>query len=131
MCYSNYEGAGVLNTYLAYATRANGKYVVRTVYQASQGSNYQKVISTSSADSIIRVSLSWLNKTNIANFDLQIIKQSNNQVIAEHSCNNVSGIENLRIIQFNPGSYGYGNYIIKVIYQDLNNSTETFSLSWY
>ena len=28
-------------------------------------------------------------------------------------------------------NYGYGTYTIKVIYQDIQNPTESFSLAWY
>lgn len=40
-------------------------------------------------------------------------------------------VATLCAVEFNPSAYGYGTYTIKIVYESLNNSTDSFSVAWY
>lgn len=129
MCYSMYEGTGVVDAYCSYSALNQSRYATKTVSQTDEGSTYTKSVTASSSDAIIRVALSWLKKTNHSNFDLYVYKGST--LVAMNTQSTIGRIQSLRTIEFKPQDYGYGTYTIKVVYQDLNNSTESFSLVLY
>jgi len=64
-----------------------------------------------------------------SNFDLKVYK--GNVCVAKSIHTSSERVQNLRAVEFIPSNYGYGTYTIKVIYQDIQNSTESFSLAWY
>lgn len=130
MCFSAFEGVGVVDSYCSYSVLNQTRYLTKTVSQSEQGNTYAKTISVSSSDNVIRVALSWLKRDNLSNFDLYVYKD-NTLVASNLNSNTYTVYENLRAVEFSPAQYGYGTYTIKVVYQDLNNSSDSFSLSWY
>ncbi len=128
-CYSLYEGTGVVDAYCSYSVLNQSRYATKTISQSEMGENYTKQITVSSSDKVIRVALSWLKKTNRSNFDLKVYK--GNVCVAKSIHTSSERVQNLRAVEFIPSNYGYGTYTIKVIYQDIQNSTESFSLAWY
>ena len=128
-CYSLYEGTGVVDAYCSYSVLNQSRYATQTISQSNQGSTYTKSITVTSSDAVIRVALSWLKRTNRSNFNLKIYKGST--LVAQSVHTSSDRVQNLRAVEFKPADYGYGTYTIKVVYQSINNSSESFSVAWY
>jgi len=126
-CISDHEGAGVLCSFNSHWCLAMSRYAVQTVSSSQEGQSFTTTFNTTTDDTLIRVSLSWLKRSELSDFDLRVYKVSNNQLVAY----SLETDENLEVVKFNPNTYGVGQYRIEVKYFALPNTSDSFSLTWY
>ena len=132
--FSDKEGTGIIDAYNSYTVLNQSRYITKSITQSST-SPYTKTFTVSSGDAVIRVSLSWLKRNAMSNFDLYVYKGST--LVAKNAAScvntnmNMGSYQSLRTVSFDPSDYGYGTYTIKIVYQNVVNSSDSFSVAWY
>lgn len=140
-------GAGVVDARSSYTTTSLYNFT-NSSFNAYTTSNSTKSFSfsVSESDETKRISLTWLQNTQIAStnhdasasitegifadLDLKIIAPDGT-VIPSSTVASSNGDDNLIIIQFDPSIYGYGTYTVQVILKGSSDKKVYFSLAWW
>lgn len=138
-------GAGVVNAQDCTYTNYRGTFA-SSYFTSSQSNSYREYSFTAtSADSKIRISLAWIknvlhsgiphsNNPNVvrplADLDLVVIAPDGTTVPLSNTVN-ADNNTNLVVMQFNPATYGYGTYKVRVFINDSTGANTYFGLVWW
>ncbi|MBO5401969.1 MAG: S8 family serine peptidase [Clostridia bacterium] len=140
-------GAGVVNAQDCTYTNYRGTFASSSFSSSEYDTYKEYTFTATNTDTQIRVSLAWIKNVlfsssnaghvslpdverELADLDLVIIAPNGAQITlsADAKANRNS---NLEILQFNPATYGYGTYKVRVYINESTGARTYFGLAWW